>query len=157
MIAVQLTAFRVESKLCLNFVKVLDVTEEPGDEESEPVTRKDWEDYANEASLQIMDKMISLIPRDGGEVRVKYNQGHIAVGTSGTNFCWFHPRKSSRIHVHLWLGEDRDSFVKKFKGESLDIRPRDSESIALSLTMKDFEVNEEAIKELLEASERRSR
>jgi hypothetical protein len=157
MIAVKLSAFRVDSKLCLDFVRVLDLTEEREDESSEPVSRKDWEDWAARESMQIMDKTISLIPRETGQVRVKYNQDYVVVATTGTNFCWFYPRKSPRIRMEIWLGEDRDAFVKKLREKGVDVSPSYAESIGIRLTAQDLEKHQATLKEVLATSEQRSR
>jgi hypothetical protein len=157
MIAVKLSAFRVKSKLCLNFVKVLDVTDELTSEQNEPVTRKVWEDWANEVSMQIMDKTIALIPRNGGNPRVKYNQGHVAAGSArSTNFCWFKPIRSPRLRFYVWLGEDRDAFIKKLKTKKIDVAPDSTEQIRVVLTMEALAKNKKLIKEVLEAAEMRS-
>lgn len=158
MIAIKLSAFRVKSKLCLDFVKVLDVTDEHTSEESEPVTRKDWENWANDVSMKIMDKTIALIPRSGGGVRVKYNQGHVAVGTTrSTNFCWFDPVRSPRVRLYIWLGEDRDAFIKKLSAKGIDVRPDSTEGIRVILTMEALQKNKTVIKSVLATSEERSR
>jgi hypothetical protein len=157
MIAVKLSAFRVKSKLCLNFVKVLDVTDELTSEQNEPVTRKVWEDWANEVSMQIMDKTIALIPKEGGKVRVKYNQHHVAVGSNrSTNFCWFVPVRSPRARLYIWLGEDRDTFIKKLTAKGMDVRPDSTGQIRMILTMEALKKNKNLIKEVLVTSEKRS-
>jgi hypothetical protein len=157
MIAIKLSAFRLQSKLCLNFVKVLDVTDERTSEESEPATRQSWEDWANEVSMQIMDKTIALIPQSDGKVRVKYNQGHVAVGSArSTNFCWFNPVRSPRVRLYIWLGEDRDVFVKKLAAKGIDVKPDSTEGIRVVLTMETLEKNKKLIKEVLDVSEKRS-
>ena len=157
MIAVKLSAFEVKSMLCLNFVKVLDVTEEFTSDESEPVTRKDWEDWANKVSMEIMDKAIALIPAAAGKVRVKYNKHHVAVGSArSTNFCWFNPVRSPRVRLYIWLGEDRDAFIKKLAAKRIDVRPDSTGQIRVSLTMETLEKNKKIIKEVLVASEARS-
>lgn len=154
MIAIKLSCFRVKSQLCLNFVKVLDETEERSNGSNEPVTRKDWEDWANQISMQIMDETIALIP---GEVRVKYNQGHVAVGTArSANFCWFSPIRSPRLRLYVWLGNDRDDFIKKLAAKKIDVKPDAEESIRLVLTMKTLEDNKSLIRDVLSTSEKRS-
>ena len=159
MIAVKLSTFCVKSQLCLNFVKVLDITEEHSNEQNEPTTRKDWEDSSNEVSMQIMDKMIALMPRAGGNVRVKYNQSHVAIGSAGgTNFCWFHPRRSPRIHLSIWVGEEkeRDTYLKKLAAKGIDVGPDQTEAIRISLTMELLEKNKKLIKQVLGCAEARS-
>jgi uncharacterized protein YacL (UPF0231 family) len=104
-----------------------------------------------------MDRVTGFIPHGAGKVRVKFNQGHVAVGTTGTNFCWFHPRRSPRLHMIVWLGDDRDAFIKKFKGKGIEARPHYDESVTLKLTMQEVEKNKALLKQVLKESEQRSR
>ena len=50
-----------------------------------------WEAKGSKNSLDLMDAVVALIPEETPDVRIKYNREHVALGTSGTNFCWFHP------------------------------------------------------------------
>jgi hypothetical protein len=157
MIAVKLSAFRVKSKLCLNFVKVLDITEENSSEQNEPTTRKDWEESSSEISMQILDKVVALMPRAGGKARVKYNLSHVAVGSArGTNFCWINPRRGPRLRLSVWIGEERDAFMKKLAAKGVDVRPDQDQGIRIFLTMDSFEKNKNLIKVVLTAAEARS-
>jgi len=159
MIAIQLNAFVIEDKLSLSFVKVLDVTEETEEEPGEQADRKYWESRASKGSLQIMDKMIGLLPEDAGEVRIKYNRGHVAIGTSGTNFCWFHPRKGSYIHIHLAIGaEGRDETMRRLEDQGIECGPHRSAAIMkLIVTAKQYEAAENLIREALFTAEQQSR
>jgi hypothetical protein len=43
-----------------------------------------------------------MTPTAKGDPRITYNKHHIALGTSGYNFCWFHPRRAaSYCHMHV--------------------------------------------------------
>ena len=157
MIAVKLSAFRVNTQLCLNFVRVLDITEENSSEQNEPTTRKDWEDCSSEDSMQILDNLVSLMPSSAGKVRVKYNQSHVAVGSArGTNFCWINPRRGSRLRLSVWVGEERDVFMKKLAAKGVEVRADQEEGIRIFLTLDSFEKNKNLIKEILKAAEARS-
>jgi len=158
-IAIQLNAFMIESKLSLNFIKVLDVTEEAEEEPGEQVDRKYWESRSSKKSLEIMDRIIGFMPKDMGEVRVKYNRGHVTLGTTGTNFCWFHPRKGSHIHLHISPGaEAREAIMKKFEDQGIECGPHRSDAIMkIILTLREVEANEALIREVLSVAEQRSR
>lgn len=90
-IAIQLSAFRIGDEVVLQFMRVLDTYEfggEPEDEESaEPVDRGYWEKKASHESLAVIDSIKGLTSTTDGEPRVTYNKHHIALGTSGYNFC----------------------------------------------------------------------
>lgn len=158
MIAIQLNALLVDAKLSINFVKVLDIMEEADEVEDEPADRKYWESRASLQSLEIMDKVISLISDKPEDVRIKYNRGRVSVGTSGRYFSFFYPRKGSHIPIHIRPGADvRDEFIDSFKDKGVDCNALRANSLKLVLTMKEFTDNKDMIKKLLNISEERSR
>lgn len=95
-IAIQLNAIKVEDKIAIIFTKVLDIYEEPADEEileGEVKDRGYWEGRSNPKSVDLFDKLFSLSKAHDPNVRITYNKHHIAVGTARRNFSWYHPRK----------------------------------------------------------------
>lgn len=157
-VALQLNAFLLENKLCLNIVRVLDVMEEGEDEVGEQVDRKYWETRGSKKSLDLMDSMISLLQKESDDVRIKYNRHHVAVGTSGNNFCWFHPRKGGHMHFHVQPGnEARDQFIPRLEEKGIECGPHRANAMKIVLTMKEFEDNKDLINEILVLSEQRSR
>lgn len=148
-IALQLNAFVVENKLVLNFVKVLDlVQEEDANEEfiTEQTDRKYWENRASKQSLKIMDLILSEFSSEKGRVRITYNKNHIAVGSIGRNFAWFHPRKGSRLHSKINVGaENRDSIVEKLEEIGIESSLRQKNNISLVITEDEFLQNKDRI------------
>lgn len=112
MIAVQLSAFKLDdNSIVLHAVTVLDVVEEVAEtyvpEEAEETDRAYWEKKRDPASLSVMDKIVAALKTAGIEERLSYNKGHIALGSTGNNFCWFHPRKTpGYCHVEFKLSPD---------------------------------------------------
>jgi hypothetical protein len=156
-VALQLSGFLMTDKLCLNFVRVLDVMEE-GEDEGEPVDRKYWENRGSKKSLDLMDAIIALVPKEVEEIRVKYNRHHVALGTSGTNFCWFHPRKGGHIHFHIKPGkEGRERFIPIFEEKGIECGPNKADEMRVVLTMNEFEGNKEMIREVVTTAEQKSR
>jgi len=110
MIAVQLSAFLMDDSIVLHSVTVLDVVEEIADvdiEVEEPADRAYWEKKSDPASMAVMDKIVSSLRSDSKEPRLTYNRHHVALGTTGYNFCWFHPRKSAgHCHIGFRVGSE---------------------------------------------------
>lgn len=157
-VALQLSAFLMGDKLSLNFVRVLDVMEEGEDEPGEQVDRKYWETRGSKKSLDLMDAIISLVPKEAGEIRVKYNRHHVALGTSGTNFCWFHPRKGGHVHFHVEPGEEaRQKLMTKLEEKGIECGPHHSDAMKVVLTTKEFEENKDLIREVIVIAEHKSR
>jgi hypothetical protein len=116
-IAIQLSAIKYDDKIMLNFTRVLDIYEEPEEEETEAAEAADrsyWENKANERSLALFDHVIKILGDMGLQPRITYNRGHIAIGTLRKNFAWFHPRKKeSYCHFDIRVGEDNVGRVKE--------------------------------------------
>ena len=157
-IAIQLNAFLLDEKLSISFVRVLDVMEEEEDEPGEQVDRKYWEIRGSKKSIELMDEIIALVSKDAGEVRVKYNRSHVALGSTGTNFCWFHPRKAGHIHINIKPGEEaRKAWIQKLEEKGIVCGPHRAEEMKVVLTPKEFDENKDLIQELITISEQRSR
>ena len=160
-VALQLNAFQVDSNVILNFTKVIDIPEPSPEEEQGTVEQADrayWESYSNARSLSVVDKMILLVPNSHGDVRVTYNKSHIAVGTSGRNFLWCHPRKAaSHCHMQIRWGEEaRDEIVERLDEVGVFARPR-GEYITLRINQKELAEYEELVRELVSTCEENSR
>jgi len=161
MIALQLNALTLDNAIVLHFTKVLDVYEEtePEDEAGGQVDRRYWEKRASAASLAVVDKLAGLVQAKIGTPRVTYNKNLIALGTSGNNFCWFHPPKEAS-HCHLRVRshvDERDRLVRLFDDTGLYVRPFQRERITIKLSLKDIDTHISLIEEVFRACESTSR
>lgn len=157
-IAIQLSAFRFNDEVVLQFIRVLDtyeyaveVPEEPG----EIVDSSYWEKRSNPESLAVMALIQGLTPNDNGDPRLTYNSNHIALGTSGYNFCWFHPRKkASHCHMHIKVGAGkRQEILDRLDEAGIEAGNHGPHSIRLSLDSKDIEAHRELIAEIIRNAE----
>lgn len=116
-IAIQLSAIKYDEKIFLNFTKVLDVYEEPEEEDTEAAESTDriyWENRSNRKSLAVFDQVMKDLESRGMTPRVTYNKGHIAVGTGRKNFSWFHPKKKETYcHYDIRVGEENVESLKE--------------------------------------------
>jgi hypothetical protein len=156
-IAIQLNAFILDKKLCLNFTKVLNLIQEDDpltEENNESTDRKYWETRANSNSLKVMDAIISIFSDASYKKKIVYNKGHIALGTIGNNFAWFHPRKASRCHCELRLNpEEREQIKISFEEKGLDCGLRGSKNVSLMLTLEEFNESVELISSAFKKAE----
>ncbi|MCX7022995.1 MAG: hypothetical protein NT080_00050 [Spirochaetes bacterium] len=148
-IAIQLNAFILEKKLCLNFTKVLNLVQEDDpliEENNEATDRKYWESRANPNSLKVMDAIISIFSEGSNKRKITYNKGHIAFGTIGNNFTWFHPRKGSRCHCEIRLNpEERETIKVSLEEKGLECGLRGTKNISLMLTIDEFNESKDLI------------
>lgn len=156
-IAIQLNALKIDSKIILNFTTVLDIYEEPEDEEKlggEEVGRAYWEKKAHAKSLKIMDDMIAMAQEIYPNSRVTYNKHHIALGTTRQNYMWFHPRKSpNNCHLEIKVGKEYiDEAKSMFEELGISYTPRKDDRLAVSLQSDELKKNTDKIKELIKQS-----
>jgi len=163
LIAIQLTAIPLSrDEIILHGIKVLDIFEEgePEDEAAgEQVDRKYWERRASPSALAALDAIIALVNSDIAPARVTYNKNHIALGTSGRNFCWLHPPKEAS-HCHLRVKTDpdkREQQIKAFEETSLYVRAFQRKQITLKLSVKDIEKHRALVLDLFRQCEAVSR
>jgi len=145
LIAIKLSAFKSgENGIILHPVTVLDVVEEVFDDhqvdQTEQSDRAYWE-KKSPSTLAIMDRIVSMLTAVGVESRITYNRHHIAVGSTGRNFCWFHARKAiGRCHIELRIGsESRDSILSQLQNGGLDASPQETRNIAFGTTLPELE------------------
>ena len=148
----------------VDFAKLLDLAEPAADEEQEQIEeqrdRAYWERKANPASLGIMDKLISLVPAGTRKPRVTYNQGHVAMGRSGRNFCWFHPRqKAPHNLVDLRVGEEnRDEWISRMEDAGVSAYKTNApQTIRSRLTERELADNEALLREVLASCEEQAK
>jgi hypothetical protein len=163
LIAIQLTAIPLsKDEIILHGIKVLDIFEESEPEEEtagEQVDRKYWERRASPAALAALDTINALVNTEIAPVHVTYNKNHIALGTSGRNFCWLHPPKEAS-HCHLRVKTDpdkREEEMKAFEETSLYVRAFQRAQITLKLSVNDIEKHHALVLDLFRQCEAVSR
>jgi hypothetical protein len=160
MIAIKLSAFQLDdASVVIHPVTVLDVIQEVGDvnvvDQVEQADRAYWEKKSDLASLGVMDKIVNALRSSGIEPKLTYNRYHIALASTGYNFCWFHPRKSAgHCHVEFRVtSETRDSALSSLQGAGVDASPRRADIIGLSLTTKRLDEHSDIILDMLKRAE----
>jgi len=160
LIALQLTAFQIDNSVVLQFTKVLDILEEVDDGGEDPeVDRAYWERQSGAASLATLDKVIAMVEKEFGSPRVTYNKNHIALGTSGFNFCWFRPRKQT-AHCHLRLktgADEREVILQQLETAGVPATAFQRELITIKLSAKHLDENGDVVVDVFRRCERRSR
>ena len=161
-IALQLNAFTVDAAVVLHFTKVLDVLQETKDDEEEggePVDRRDWERKAGPESLAVLDQVVAMVKQDIAAPRVTWNKNHVALGTSGYNFCWFYPGKSTphcntRVRTEA---ENREELLIQLDEAGVGATPFKARSITIKLSRKHLKDNRADVLAVFRHCEERSR
>ncbi len=160
-IAIQLSAYRFGDEVVLQFIRVLDIYDEvagePEEEEaSELVDRGYWEKKSKPESLAVVDAIKALTPTaKGEEPKITYNKHHIAMRTSGYNFCWFHPRKvTTKCHIHLKVGADkRPEMITRLEQAGIEASNLSRNQIILHLNLKDIQEHRDLISDVVRIAE----
>jgi hypothetical protein len=160
--AIQLSAFRLGDEVVLQFTRVLDTNEfggEPEDEEgAEQVDRGYWEKKSKPESLAVVEVIVvevikGLIPTTNGEPRITYNKHHIALGTSGYNFCWCRPRKAY-CQMDIKVGADkRQDVIARLEGVGIEASNHGRASIGLHLNTKNIQEHRDLMAEVIRSAE----
>lgn len=142
-IAIQLNAIRIDDKIALIFTKVLNIYEEPGEEELLEGAVKDrgyWEGRSNPKSMEVFDGLVALSKTYDPDVRITYNKHHIAVGTSRRNFSWYTPRKKEGYcHFCIRVGRDNIEKTKEiFENAAIAASVRREDEFAIPLHMAEL-------------------
>jgi len=158
LIAVKLSAFVVDGKVVLHPVTVLNIVEEGGDPyTADPVERVDRSYWEKKSSwtLAMVDKLFASLRETSPEARLTYNRHHIAIGSTGRNFCWFHERKAiDTCHVVLRASPDaRDAILDSLLKDGVDATAGDAEWIKLGITKSSLEQHFTAISKALSDAE----
>ena len=160
MIAVQLCAFKLDdNSIALNAVTVLDVAEEITDVDvtspAEQTDRAYWEKRRDTTSLAVMDKLVTALKADQIVTRLSYNKHHIALGSTGNNYCWFHPRKTAGYcHMEIRLNPDtRESALNALQSKGIDAYPRRTDSLTFSITNQQVDGHIGTVVDVLKAAQ----
>jgi hypothetical protein len=163
MIAVKLSAFRLDDgTVVLHPVTVLDIVEETADpdlvDQAERADRGYWERKSGPESLAVMDQIVASLRTDSVEPSLTYNRHHIAMRTSGYNFCWFHPRKTAgHCHIQFRVPADmRDSILSELQDAGIDASPRRGDHVAFGITTKGLAQHSTAVTDMLKRAEAQS-
>jgi hypothetical protein len=103
-VALKMTAFKVNDAIALTFVKVLgEMTLGLVDEDepiAEPATRESWETKASKKTLTETDELFKLVKEIQPKAALNYNQHYIGLEIDGAsrNFVAFRPKKA---HVNM--------------------------------------------------------
>ena len=107
-----------------------------------------------------MDKLTSLAAASTGTPRATYNRQHIALGGSGRNFCWSHPRqKAPHNLVDLLVGEEnRDGWIARIEEAGVSAYKTNAQrTIRVRLTQRELAENEDVFREVLASCEEQAK
>ena len=162
LIAVKLSAFVMNGNVMLLPVTVLDVIEESSDPDVvDPVERVDrayWE-RRSLSLLTVMDTVVAALNTANIEPRLAYNRSHIALGSTGRNFCWFAPRMAAETcHMEIRLtSETRDDVMSKLQVAGVDATPRRTDVVTFNIKPSGLEAHLEPVSDALQQAEALSR
>jgi len=157
LVAIQLSAFRFDDDVVLQFTRVLDTYEFGGDSEdeegAEAADKSYWENRSNPDSLKVVDAVRGLLSSPES-ARIVFNKHHIAMGTTGYNFCWFHPRReASHCHIDLKFGEKRQEVKDHLEKNGIEASSRGRSRLVLRLRVKDVQDQRAALVEAFRQAE----
>ena len=153
MIILQLNALRVEDKILLNFVRVMDRFELRKDDQNEvQLTQTDrnyWNDKANSKTVKIADRILGVINQKAEpKQQLNYNKHYIGLsdGVKSRNFIHFKPKKQF-THI-LFEIEQKEDWIEKI--EEADMTAELSDKwLKVTLTPNQLEKSLEVLEPLI--------
>jgi hypothetical protein len=124
LVAIQMSAFKIDAKVALVFTKVLDEVRRGLVDEDETVyedaDRAYWETRASKKTLAIADELLKLIRAVDPKLDPNYTKHYVGLAKSGrsNNFVLFIPRKDF-LYVEAKLDES-ESIQKLLENAGLD-------------------------------------
>ena len=103
LVALKMTAFKVNDAIALTFVKVLDEIAlglvDEDEPKAEPATRESWEIKASKKTLSDTDQLLKLVKEVQPKAALNYNKGYIGLEIEGAsrNFVAFRPKRAHII------------------------------------------------------------
>jgi len=163
LIAMKLTAFRINDQIILSFIKVLDkvVLEEEPPQPGRAVSREDWVDRSSDYLVSIVDSSAgisfrSILKEISPTLDLKYNQQYIGIQQNGVAnvFALFIPYKRGFIRVSVKLrAEDKlDEWTNKLTEAGLGTTKSRDRLIFQLKTQEDLRQHKELLKSLLNES-----
>lgn len=155
-IALQMSAIKVEGAVGLTFVRVIDSRKLRRDDTigvtaTKSSDRAAWVTFAGEAIIGLVDTALGFINKVAKHQRtLNYNKQFIGLMENGTanNFVYFSPNKAS-----LWIKiglDPADAWIERV--ESAGLEKRTDDGVRIKVTPKTFADNQDLIREMLEAA-----
>jgi len=157
LIAIKMSAYKIENKYAIKFTKILDELKLAIDEDEEDITPTDrnyWENRSTKDVMTLIDDVVSIIQEIEPSIFVKYNKHYIGLTKSGIafNFAIMHAKKKFiRLNFKLEQSEEIDKLIDDNGLDVLEYSVRSSR-YKIRLNKSDVQNKKEIIKELLEKS-----
>ncbi len=142
LIAIRMSAYKIEGKYFLIFTKVLDKIDlgylDEDEEQSEITDRNYWETIKGTTeTVAMVDRLLKLIKTFAPEVELNYTKFYIGLMRNGrsNNFAVFRPKKSFlRVEIRLEKSEEIDRQIEK---AGLDFIEYDTRSGMYRISLKE--------------------
>jgi hypothetical protein len=161
LVAIQLSALRVDERVILHFVRVLDQTELRVDDAYEAgvvtsdseVDRTTWERKVGADTMEICDGLLSLANQSRTHPLIlKYRKGRVTIGPEGQFFaaCNLWPKQGFiNIAARIDLPDD---WIDRLRGSQLSARVNGKGRVVLPIRKPDLLEKPGLIREFLEAA-----
>ncbi|HEX6983665.1 MAG TPA: hypothetical protein VF181_12970 [Balneolaceae bacterium] len=153
MMIIQLDALKIDGRIALNFVKVMDRFELRKDDESEvnltETNREYWHNRAKPKTVKIADKILDLINEKAEPTQyLNYNKVYIGLsdGVKSRNFIHFKPKKQF-THI-LFEVDQKENWVQKLEDSDMTAEKRDK-WLKVTLTPGQVDTNLDLLKPLI--------
>ena len=158
LIAIKMSAYKVEDKYAIIFTKVLDELKlaiDDGDDDDNGIfTRLYWENKSSKEIMTLTDEVLKIIQEFEPSISVKYNKHYIGLTRNGIAFNFarmFYKMKSIRLNFRL---ERSDEIDKLIEDNDIEFLGYDIKSNRYTIKLSEIVISDkrEILKQLLEKS-----
>jgi hypothetical protein len=159
LIAIQLDAIRVEDKILLNFLQVLDQTDlrtdDTDDEDSGggETNRQYWEQRSGASLIQDCDQIVGMINDTAKSAQeLNYMRGYIGLRSNGVvkNFIHFRPKHTKNIVHIVFRNANASAWKDRFEEAGLRVQSRYKRQVRISVNAEELEEHAALIKEAID-------
>ena len=156
LIAIQLNTLKIENKIILDFVKVMDQFSLRRDDTAEvklvETNRDYWNKRATKKTVEIVDKLLGIINSFlDSHQQLNYNKYYIGLndGAKSRNFIYFKPKKQF-THIYFEV-DNQEKWVEKLDELGISATPS-KKNLQVTVTTKQVNDNIEILTELIKLS-----
>lgn len=159
LIAIQLSALKINDNILLDFIRVLNQTTLREDDtvtiEEEKTDRMYWEKKTDSLLLTICDRMLAMINEESQvKQELNYRKQHIGLSSNGIvkNYIWFNPKPYYNAVNVSFVISNNEELAQNLDKAGFTILKQGEKRLRIRVTTKLLEENSELIRQVIRAA-----
>ncbi len=156
LIAIQLSALKINNNILLDFIRVLNQTvlrdDDTNPPEEEKTDRAYWEKKIDRSLLTICDRLLAMINEESqGKQELNYRKQHIGLSSNGIvkNYIWFNPKPSYNAVNVGFVMSNNEELTQSLDKAGFTILKQGEKRLRIRVTDKLLEEHTELIRQAI--------